>query len=69
MINGLVIIVGRLSEVTKRFNKLRHLIGGISQQIPTLTLCCLEEEGIVSWTAFPTIPPELIMNLRPTGTH
>ncbi|CAN7735125.1 helix-turn-helix domain-containing protein [Paenibacillus sp. LjRoot153] len=62
-----VMIVGGLSDGPKRFNELRRLIGGISQRMLTLTLRRLEEEGIVSRTVFPTIPPRVDYELTPHG--
>lgn len=62
-----VMVVGRVSDGPKRFNELRHLIGGISQRMLTLTLCRLEEEGIVSRTVFSTILPRVDYELTLHG--
>lgn len=62
-----VMVVGGLSDGPKRFNELRRLIGGISQRMLTFTLRRLQEEGIVSRTAFPTIPPRVDYELTPHG--
>ncbi len=62
-----VLIVSRLGNGTMRFNELRREIGGISQRMLTLTLRGLERDGLVTRTAFPTIPPRVDYALTPLG--
>ena len=50
-----------------RFNELRRSIGGISQRMLTLTLRGLERDGLLTRTAFPTIPPRVDYALTPLG--
>src|SRR5260370_4468459 len=52
-----VLVVSALGEGLKRFNELRRALGSISQRMLTLTLRGLERDGLVTRTAFPTIPP------------
>ena len=62
-----VLVVTRLGERPMRFNELRRAIGGISQRMLTLTLRGLERDGLVTRTAFPTIPPRVDYELTALG--
>jgi DNA-binding HxlR family transcriptional regulator len=62
-----VLVVSRLGDKPFRFNELRRSIGGISQRMLTLTLRGLERDGLVTRTAFPTIPPRVDYALTPLG--
>ena len=62
-----VLVVSRLGEGPMRFNELRRSIGGISQRMLTLTLRGLERDGLLTRTAFPTIPPRVDYELTPLG--
>jgi DNA-binding HxlR family transcriptional regulator len=62
-----VLVVTRLGDKPFRFNELRRSIGGISQRMLTLTLRGLERDGLVTRTAFPTIPPRVDYALTPLG--
>ncbi len=62
-----VFVVRLLAERTMRFNELRRAIGGISQRMLTLTLRGLEADGLVSRTAYPTIPPRVDYALTDLG--
>jgi DNA-binding HxlR family transcriptional regulator len=62
-----VLVVSRLGDKPLRFNELRRSIGGISQRMLTLTLRGLERDGLVTRTAFPTIPPRVDYALTPLG--
>ncbi len=62
-----VLVVMLLGNGPKRFNEMRRLIGGISQRMLTLTLRSLERDGLVTRTAFPTIPPRVDYELTPLG--
>jgi DNA-binding HxlR family transcriptional regulator len=48
-----------LVERSRRFNELKRLIGGISQQMLTRTLKALERDGLVTRTVHPTVPPQV----------
>ena len=52
-----VMVVGSLSNGPMRYNQIARLIEGISQRMLTLTLKSLEQDGLVSRTMYPTIPP------------
>jgi DNA-binding HxlR family transcriptional regulator len=62
-----VLIVTRLGNGPRRFNELRRAIGGISQRMLTLTLRGLERDGLITRTAFPTIPPRVDYALTALG--
>jgi DNA-binding HxlR family transcriptional regulator len=62
-----VLVVSRLGKGPMRFNELRRSIGGISQRMLTLTLRGLERDGLLTRTAFPTIPPRVDYALTPLG--
>ena len=62
-----VLVVVSLGAGGKRFNELRHAIGGISQKMLTTTLRSLERDGFVTRTVFPTVPPRVDYALTPLG--
>jgi DNA-binding HxlR family transcriptional regulator len=62
-----VLVVTRLGDGPLRFNELRRAIGGISQRMLTLTLRGLERDGLITRTAFPTIPPRVDYALTTLG--
>ncbi len=62
-------IVGCLGGGRQRFSELRRSIDGISQRMLTLTLKGLERDGLVTRTAYPTIPPRVEYELTELGSH
>ncbi|NOY12506.1 MAG: helix-turn-helix transcriptional regulator [Deltaproteobacteria bacterium] len=62
-----VLIVGALSQGTKRFGELRREIGGISQKMLTQTLRRMERDGLVNRKIYPTIPPKVEYSLTGLG--
>lgn len=62
-----ILVVQRLGDGAKRFNELRHAVGGISQKMLTTTLRGLERDGFVTRTIFPTIPPRVDYELTDLG--
>jgi DNA-binding HxlR family transcriptional regulator len=60
-------IIMLLGDGTKRFNKIKRMVGGISQRMLTLTLRGLERDGLVTRTIFPTIPPRVDYELTNLG--
>ena len=62
-----VLVVTTLGDGPKRFNELRKALGSISQRMLTLTLRGLERDGLVTRTAFPTIPPRVDYALTRLG--
>jgi DNA-binding HxlR family transcriptional regulator len=62
-----ILVVWTLGDGPKRFNELRKGLGSISQRMLTLTLRGLERDGLVTRTAFPTIPPRVEYELTKLG--
>ena len=63
-----VMVVGHLSQHSHlRFNALMRAVPGVSHRMLTLTLRGLEREGLVSRTAYATIPPRVDYALTPLG--
>lgn len=62
-----IMTITMLLDGPKRFNELRRLIGGISQQMLTRTLRALENDGFVSRKVYPTIPPQVEYSLTSLG--
>lgn len=62
-----VMVVGVLSGGPQRFNTILRTIGGVSHRMLTLTLRGLERDGLVTRTAYPTIPPKVEYELTELG--
>lgn len=63
-----ILAVSMLSQQPRRFNELKRLIGGISQQMLTRTLKALEHDGMVTRTVHPTVPPQVEYALTDLGS-
>ncbi|WP_159839525.1 winged helix-turn-helix transcriptional regulator [Nocardia sp. CY41] len=62
-----VLIIDALAGGTLRYTDLRHRIDGISQKMLTQTLRQLENDGFVTRTVHPTIPPRVDYTLTELG--
>jgi DNA-binding HxlR family transcriptional regulator len=62
-----VMTITMLVQQPRRFNELKRMIGGISQQMLTRTLRSLEGDGLVSRKVYPSIPPQVEYSLTPLG--
>ena len=62
-----VLAIAMLTERPRRFNELKRMIGGVSQQMLTRTLKALEREGMVTRTVYPTVPPQVEYGLTELG--
>ncbi len=63
-----VLVIALLSSgEPKRYSELRRELEGISQRMLTLTLKGLEQDGLVTRTMYPTIPPRVDYVLTPLG--
>ena|SRR5438128_752715 len=62
-----VMVVGVLSKGPLRFNVIMREIGGVSHRMLTLTLRSLERDGLVTRTAYATIPPKVEYELTSLG--
>lgn len=50
-----------------RFNELRRDLAGISQKVLTDSLRAMEEDGIITRTVYPEVPPRVEYALSPLG--
>ena len=62
-----VMVVGTLQDGPLRYNEIHRIVDGISQRMLTLTLKGLEQDGLVTRTMFPTIPPRVDYELTKLG--
>lgn len=62
-----VLIVGSLTQDTRRFNELRREIDGISQKMLTQTLKGMERDGLVNRKVYATVPPKVEYSLTDLG--
>lgn len=63
-----VLVIASLSSgEPRRYSELRRKLEGISQRMLTLTLKGLEQDGLVTRTLYPTIPPRVDYELTPLG--
>lgn len=62
-----VLVVMLLGDGPRRFNELKRMVNGVSQRMLTLTLRGLERDGLVTRTAYPTIPPRVEYALTGLG--
>jgi len=62
-----VLTVMLLRDGPRRFNEMKRIVGGISQQMLTRTLRGLERDGMVTRTIFPTSPPQVEYALTDLG--
>lgn len=62
-----VMVVGVLSHGPHRFNAILRAVGAVSHRMLTLTLRALERDGMVTRTAYATIPPKVEYALTPLG--
>jgi DNA-binding HxlR family transcriptional regulator len=62
-----IFVIAMLAERPRRFNELKRLIGGVSQQMLTRTLKALERDGMVTRKVHPTVPPQVEYGLTDLG--
>ena len=62
-----VMVIYVLSQGPLRYSQVRRAVEGISQRMLTLTLKGLEQDGLVSRTVYPTIPPRVDYELTDLG--
>ena len=62
-----IMTITMLVQQPRRFNELKRMIGGISQQMLTRTLRSLESDGLVSRMVFASVPPQVEYSLTPLG--
>jgi DNA-binding HxlR family transcriptional regulator len=62
-----VLVMGQLGDGPVRFNSLRRAVDGLSQKVLSQTLRSLERDGLVTRTAYPTVPVTVEYALTPLG--
>lgn len=62
-----VLIMGLLANGPVRFNRLRREVEGLSQKVLAQTLRGMERDGLVTRTAYPTVPVTVEYALTPLG--
>jgi DNA-binding HxlR family transcriptional regulator len=62
-----IMTITMLVQQPRRFNELKRMIGGISQQMLTRTLRSLEGDGLVLRKVHATIPPQVEYSLTQLG--
>ena len=61
------LLLGLIAEKPMRFNQLRREVEGLSQKMLSQTLKGLERDGLVTRTAFATVPVTVEYALTPLG--
>ena len=62
-----ILILMALGDRRMRFGELHRAVDGISQRMLTVTLRNLEQDGILTRTAYPTIPPRVEYEISERG--
>lgn len=62
-----LLVVMLLRDGPHRFNAIKRIMGGISQQMLSSTLRNLERDGMVTRTVFATVPPSVEYRLTDLG--
>ena len=62
-----ILILRNLIQRPWRFNELRKDLDGISQKVLTESLRSMEEDGIITRTIYPEVPPRVEYALSPLG--
>lgn len=62
-----VLILRDLMTGTKRFGELKKSVGNVSQKVLTAQLRSMEEDGIITRTVYPEVPPRVEYTLTELG--
>ena len=62
-----LLIIRNLLARPWRFNELKKDLDGISQKVLTDSLCSLENDGLITRTVYPEVPPRVEYALTPRG--
>jgi DNA-binding HxlR family transcriptional regulator len=62
-----MLVIANLHDGAHRYSHLQELVPGISQRMLTLTLSQLRQDGLISRTAYPEVPPRVEYELTELG--
>lgn len=62
-----LLIIRNLRQRSWRFNELKKDLDGVSQKVLTDSLRSLEEDGLVTRTVYPEVPPRVEYSLSELG--
>ena len=62
-----LLILRNLLQIPWRFNELKRSLDGISQKVLTDSLRSMEEDGLITRTVYPEVPPHVEYALSETG--
>lgn len=62
-----LLIIRDILNGPQRFGELRRSLEGISQKVLTDSLRSMEEDGILTRTVYPEVPPRVEYSLSPLG--
>ena len=62
-----LLILRNLLQRPWRFNELKRSLDGISQKVLTDSLRSMEEDGLITRTVYPEVPPHVEYALSETG--
>ena len=62
-----LLIIRNLLQRPWRFNELKRSLDGISQKVLTDSLRSMEEDGLITRTVYPEVPPHVEYALSETG--
>lgn len=62
-----LLIIRNLMKRPWRFNELKKDLDGISQKVLTESLRSLENDGIITRTVYPEVPPKVVYALSEVG--
>ena len=62
-----VLVIANLKDGARRYSQLHQVVPGISQRMLTLTLRQLNQDGLITRTAYAEVPPRVEYALTPLG--
>jgi DNA-binding HxlR family transcriptional regulator len=62
-----ILVIYVLARGTRRYGQLQREIGGITQKMLTQTLRKMEDDGLITRTIYPVIPPKVEYSLTELG--